>query len=45
MEKQEHVSAALQRMRDELVRRRDIEIACAHEVGSQYITDHNDRDA
>lgn len=37
-----HVSSQLKEMRDDLFKRRDNEVTMAHEVGSQYITDHND---
>lgn len=40
-----HVSNVLGELRDNLQKKRDNEVSIAHEVGSQYITDHNDRDA
>lgn len=40
-----HVSEQLNDILAELVSARDNEIMMASEVGCQYITDHNDRDA
>jgi len=39
------VSEQLKEILDELRSRRDQEITMAHEVGSQYIADHNDQEA
>lgn len=40
-----HISTQLQDILDELVSSRDNEIMMAQECGSQYITDHNDKEA
>lgn len=41
----EHVSTMLKAKRDELFAARDNELMTASEVLTQYVTDHNDREA
>jgi wobble nucleotide-excising tRNase len=41
----DHVSDTIAQLREDMVKARDNEISEASFVGSQYITDHNDRAA